>query len=72
MQNKVLMKVLRNKPVISASMEEYMKSDEFLILENCMFNSERINKLENNKYDLETEESLNNATKFLSNLENLA
>jgi len=72
MQNKVLLKVARNKPVISASMEEYMKSDEFLILENCMFNSERINKLENNKYDLETEESLANATKFLSYIENLA
>lgn len=49
-----------------------MRSDEFLVLENCMFNSERITKLETNKFDLETEESLASACKFLANLESLA
>jgi len=49
-----------------------MQSEEFLILENCMFNSERINKLESNKFDLENEESVAHASKFLSNLEALA
>jgi len=53
-------------------MEEFMQSEEFLVLENCMFNSERILNLESNKFDLENEESLSHASKFLSNLEALA
>lgn len=46
-----------------------MQSDEFLIMENCIFNSERINKLDLDKLDLESEQSIAHATKFLSNVE---
>lgn len=67
----MLLKINRPAP-ITANMEEFMQSEEFLILENCMFNSERINKLESNKFDLENEESVAHASKFLSNLEALA
>jgi len=57
---------------LAVSMEDFMQSEEFLILENCMFNSERIIKLESNKFDLENEDSVAHAGKFLSNLESLA
>lgn len=71
LQHKMLLKINRPAPITS-TMEEFMQSEEFLILENCMFNSERIHKLETNKFDLENEESVAHASKFLGNLEALA
>jgi hypothetical protein len=52
--------------------EEFRRSCEFMMVENCVLSSEKIVRDSDSRFDLDSEESLISARRFLSQLEQLS
>lgn len=52
--------------------EEFRRSCEFMMIENCVLSSEKIVRDSDSRFDLDAEDSLIAARRFLSQVEQLA